>query len=1090
MRSLGLTASICIALAVALYVPQLSSAQYSISSVAGGGPTNLPKLKSSIGYTESVAFDSAGNAYVSDSYSNLILKVSTTGTLTIIAGNGTVGYSGDGGPATGAALNGPEAVAVDASGNIFIADTGNFVIREVAASSGDIQTVAGNGIEGYSGDGGPATSAQLDDPYGVFVDAQGDIFIADTDNFVIREVAASNGNIQTIAGTPGISGYSGDGGAATSAQLAEPEGVFVDGSGNIFIADTYNSVIREVTIINSTIQTVAGKYYSWNGSCNYSGDGGPATSAQLCLPDGVFVDSSENIYIADTNNVVVREVAAASGNIETVAGNNLLGAGYSGDGGSATGAQLNYPSNIAVDSSGDIFIADTDNFVVREVTAGNIQTFAGNNTLAYSGDGGPATGAELNIPGGVFVDGSGDLFIADTASSVIREVLVSTGDIQTVAGNGIAGYSGDGGLATSAQLNNPSGVFVDGSGNIFIADTGNSVIREVVASTGDIQTVAGNGTPGYAGDGGPATSAELSGPYDVLFDGSGNIYLADTENSAVRVVNTGTVPTTIAGVVIQPGNIATVAGNGNACSDPGAGCGDGGAAISAALNFPGSISLDAEGDILIADTFDNAVREVNASSGVIQTVVGILGTRGYAGDNGPASSALLDTPFGVFVDSLGNIFIADTENSAVREVVGLTSTIQTIAGNGVSGFAGDGNAATAAQLAAPLGVVGTTSGTLFIADTDNSRIRQLSSTVNGAIFPGSATLPVGGPQQFLAVVTGTKNSSVTWRVNNVTGGNSKWGTISSLGSYRAPSNLPSPSEVTVAAISDANGYPLASVQVKIVSENSPAVTVSTSPSGVTEVYTRTTQTFNAAVSGENNTAVNWQVNGIAGGNSILGTITSTGLYSAPSAVSAPAVVTIGAVSQANQNVSGAYPLLVVTVPSASQPAAQTISPGGNATYSISLNANTGDPREPITLSCLQSSLPTGALCTFSPKTITPSNTGVPFTLTVTVPSGTASLTHPSLMPQLYFAFMPLAGFLLIGGSAGKQRRRWLALASLIALLLVLTSCGGGGSSSGGSSGGGSSSPNPEAGTYTIEVQGTTVAQPNPVVLTTAGLTVQ
>ncbi|MGA8189133.1 MAG: hypothetical protein WB776_14495, partial [Candidatus Sulfotelmatobacter sp.] len=233
MRSHTLPRLSSLALALVLLAPQASLAQYAISTVAGGGPNNLAALKASIGYPGSVAFDGVGNAYIAASYSSHIFKVDTTGTLTVVAGNGTHGYSGDGGPATSAALGifGPEGVAVDGSGNIFIADTDNSVIREVVASTGNIQTVAGNATlgAGYSGDGGPATSAQLNDPFGVFVDGSGNMFIADADNCLIRKV--SGGNISTVAGNPALQqpcGYTGDGGLATSAQLDVPEGVFLD----------------------------------------------------------------------------------------------------------------------------------------------------------------------------------------------------------------------------------------------------------------------------------------------------------------------------------------------------------------------------------------------------------------------------------------------------------------------------------------------------------------------------------------------------------------------------------------------------------------------------------------------------------------------------------------------------------------------------------------------------------------------------------------------------------------------------------------------------------------------------------------------
>ncbi|MGA7058450.1 MAG: hypothetical protein WBY78_13540, partial [Terriglobales bacterium] len=447
-------ASICIAVAFALSAPQFLFGQYTINTIAGGGPNHIAALSASTGYPESIAFDSAGNAYIAESYASQILEVSVAGTVTVVAGNGTEGYSGDGGLATSAALNQPEGVFVDSSGNIFIADTENSVIREVLASTGNIQTVVGvsydasNGSACQSGgDGGPALSANLCLPYSVFVDGSANIFIADFGNSTIREVVASTGNIQTVAGTPGTPGYI-DGVLATSAELDLPASVVLDAAGNIIIADTFNSVIRvvnpgaqPVTIAGTSIPagfitTVAGSQYDPESSvCQLTGDGGPALTAFLCLPFGVFVDSSENIFVADYANFAIREVASA-GTISTVAG--TLGADCQtyattkcGDGAAATSAQLNYPSGVAL-NSGNLFIADTQDFEVREVTGGNIQAFAGNATQAYSGDGGTPTNAELNDPGAVFVDASGNVFIADTSNSVIREIVASTGDIATV----------------------------------------------------------------------------------------------------------------------------------------------------------------------------------------------------------------------------------------------------------------------------------------------------------------------------------------------------------------------------------------------------------------------------------------------------------------------------------------------------------------------------------------------------------------------------------------------------------------------------------------------------------------------------------
>ncbi len=287
----------------------------------------------------------------------LTASLSPGSIISTIAGNGTAGYSGDGGPAASAELNSPSGVAVDFSGNIYIADYKNNRIRRVDAS-GVISTVAGKGTAGYSGDGGPASSAELSTPSGVAVDTSGNIYIADSSNNCVRKVDAS-GVISTVAGN-GTAGYSGDGGPAVSAELSSPSGVAVDTSGNIYIADDKNNCIRKVDA-SGVISTVAG-----NGTGGYSGDGGPASSAELSSPFGVAVDASGNIYIADDKNNRIRKVDA-SGVISTVAGNGT--GGYSGDGGPATSAQLNSPSGLAVDSSGNIYIADTTNYRVREVYA-------------------------------------------------------------------------------------------------------------------------------------------------------------------------------------------------------------------------------------------------------------------------------------------------------------------------------------------------------------------------------------------------------------------------------------------------------------------------------------------------------------------------------------------------------------------------------------------------------------------------------------------------------------------------------------------------------------------------------------------------
>ena len=348
-----------------------------------------------------------------------------------------------------------------------------FTLTVAAGSSSIILTVAGNGVPGYSGDGGPATSAELYLPYGVAVDGSGNLYIAGYFDHRVRKVSPT-GTITTVAGT-GVGGFSGDGVPAASSQLYFPRVVVADASGNLYIADSANHRIRKVSA-GGIITTVAG-----TGSWGYSGDGGPATSARLNYPYSVATDGAGNLYIADSGNSCVRKVSPG-GIITTVAGIDGYW-GYSGDGGPATSAQLNQPAGLAVDGSGNLYIADEDNNRIRKVSSGGIiTTVAGTGVGGFSGDGGSATSAQLSGPFSATVDGSGNLYIADMKNHRIRKVSPN-GIITTVAGTGMGGFSGDGGPATSAQLNEPSAAAPDASGNIYIADHSNHRIRLVKAGS-------------------------------------------------------------------------------------------------------------------------------------------------------------------------------------------------------------------------------------------------------------------------------------------------------------------------------------------------------------------------------------------------------------------------------------------------------------------------------------------------------------------------------------------------------------------------------------------------------------------------------
>lgn len=720
-RVCRLVAGMCVA--AAMSVAQ-STLPFSIQTIAGetrdlgdGGPAAGALLWSPRG----VSLDRAGNVYIADTGNARIRKVSPTGIITTIAGT-TAGYSGDSGPATSAQLSYPSKAVVAPNGDIYIVDSANHRIRKIGAD-GNITTFAGSGQPGFSGDGGLAAAAAFNSPRDVAFDQNGNVYVADSNNERIRRI--SQGQITTLAGS-GLFGYLGDQGPAVKAAFSVPRGLAMDTLGNVYIADSLNNRIRRIGT-DGTITTIAG-----GSSAGFSGDGRQAVLAALNQPDAVAVDVGGNIYIADSGNNRIRRIDP-QGVITTVAGIGTNG--FSGDGSPAITAQLNDPESVAVDQAGNIYIADTGNHRIRRITVqGIISTVAGSDSAA--GDNGPAINARLFQPSGIVRDSTGNIYISDTLNNRVRKITPQ-GIITTVAGNGIAGYAGDGAFATQAELNNPNGLALDNAGNLYIADTGNNVIRKLTPY-GGISTVVGTGDIGNSGDGGSATIASLFNPNAVAFDRAGNMYIADSANNRIRIVD-------------PSGNIRNFAGDPNGL--PGSAV-DNVVPTSTQFNYPRSLAIDANGVVYVADYFNNRIRKIVPGTNVISTIAG-TGVGGFSGDGGPAAGAQLHLPAGLALDASGNLYVADLLNNRIREITA-GGVIKTIAGGDYEGFGGDGGLATSAYLDTPRDVAVTPDGNVFFTDQYNNRVRELApqtisirTVVNaaslnaGAVAPGEAVTITG-----------------------------------------------------------------------------------------------------------------------------------------------------------------------------------------------------------------------------------------------------------------------------------------------------------------------------------------------------------
>ena len=623
-----------------------------------------------------VTTDADGNLYVADASNHTIRKITPAGVVTTLAGKAGLRGSDDG---TGAAasFNFPRAVATDASGNVYVADSSNNTIRKITPA-GVVTTLAG--IAGFRGSAdGTGASARFDSPYGVATDADGNVYVADSLNNTIRKITPA-GVVTTLAGTAGTSGsVDGTGAAASFNYLSS---VATDAIGNVYATEAGGrNTIRKIT--------PAGVVTTLAGTAGVTGSAdGTGAEATFYNPSGVATDAFGNVYVADASNQTIRKITPA-GVVITLAG--TAGTRGSADGTGAA-ARFDSPYGVATDAGGNVYVSDRFNGTIRKISpAGVVTTFAGKR---FGADG---TGAEASFDGprGLATDASGNVYVADQSNNTIRKITPA-GVVTTLAGTAGRAGSADG-TGAAARFSLPSAVATDADGNVYVVDRSNHTIRKITPA-GVVTTLAGTaGTSGSAD--GTGAEARFDKPEGVATDVSGNVYVADINNDTIRKITPAGVVTTLAGKRF----------------------GADGTGAEASFDGPRGVATDSGGNVFVADRFYHTIRKITPT-GVVTTLAGTAGVSGSV--DGTGAAARFNLPYGVATDASGNVYVADQSNNTIRKITP-AGVVTTLAGTARMAGSADGTGA-AARFSLPSAVATDADGNVYVVDRSNHTIRKIT----------------------------------------------------------------------------------------------------------------------------------------------------------------------------------------------------------------------------------------------------------------------------------------------------------------------------------------------------------------------------